>query len=289
MLYCGTFSAANEQKCCTVARFWWQTSKSVVLSHVFGGKGAKHAVLSHVFAVTTARNKNEHIKPTWVCESWQPGPSWQSCQVNVSTHNCYRTMWDYLSLATAKKPADHLDHEAFQSDGHPAVDELSAPSSNLQKAWAARGAKVSSAEGDTGKPRRFGVLEFYDSVRALPTCSSPHHGEEMVWQEAQRLDASGDRALLHFMLARRDLPVLLAKVRRAGQSGEALRRDTLSRLEVLREALVVVFVFVVHVFVFQCSCHDFLFAGSCFWHLLVSHSWPVALGCGRCDAEEWLH
>ena len=60
-------------------------------------------------------------------------------QVHLSKHQCYRTMYDYLSVATSKKPVSELDSAAWTSPAHPPLSELPLPPEHLQRAWSARG------------------------------------------------------------------------------------------------------------------------------------------------------
>ena len=52
--------------------------------------------------------------------------------MHISKHSCYRTMFDYISVATQKKPAGELDNNAWTSPNHLALNQLPAPPANLQ-------------------------------------------------------------------------------------------------------------------------------------------------------------
>ena len=85
-------------------------------------------------------------------------------QVHLSKHQCYRTMYDYLSVATSKKPVSELDSTAWTSPAHPPLSELPLPPEHLQPAWSVRGVgarRRSEAPGDESMT----VLGFYDLMR----------------------------------------------------------------------------------------------------------------------------
>jgi hypothetical protein len=81
---------------------------------------------------------------------------------------------------------------------------------------------------------RFGVLEFYDLIRME---SGSFKSEEDLWQRARTLDAGGDRALMQFMLGRRDLPQLMARVFKAEHALETSTRQKQSRAQIIQLAL----------------------------------------------------
>ena len=84
--------------------------------------------------------------------------------MHISKHSCYRTMFDYISVATQKKPAGELDNNAWTSPNHPALNQLPAPPANLQTMWQARGNKARrQAAGESVESMK--VLEFYDFCR----------------------------------------------------------------------------------------------------------------------------
>ena len=127
------------------------------------------------------------------------------CQVHISKHQCYRTMWDYVSTPTTKKPAEELDTAAWTSPNHPAPEDLPMPDVGLQQAWAARGqGGPKRARGGEGEALK--VLDFYDVLRENRETVKD---EEDLWNLARAKQEAGDRRLMQFLLSRRDLPQLL--------------------------------------------------------------------------------
>ena len=59
-------------------------------------------------------------------------------KVHISKHPCYKTMFDYISKATAKKPASEIDGDAWSSPGHPPEHELPEPDPRMFALWQAR-------------------------------------------------------------------------------------------------------------------------------------------------------
>lgn len=140
-------------------------------------------------------------------------------------------MWNYLSVATTKKPQEELDQDPWTSPDHPPLEELPLPPAHLQRAWAQRGegAKQRSSEGD---PKSMQVLDFYDLVREN---KENIHDEDDLWNLARSRQDSGDRKLMQFLLSRRDLPQLLDRVAKADAAPKKSKRRRQTRLQVLQE------------------------------------------------------
>jgi len=96
-------------------------------------------------------------------QTMQTGPQtmW-TYKVHISKHQCYLTMWDYLSVPTTKKPQTELDAAAWTSPGHPALAELPYPPEHLQRAWQQR---AQQARQPAGEKKSMQVLEFYEVVK----------------------------------------------------------------------------------------------------------------------------
>jgi len=149
-------------------------------------------------------------------------------KVHVSKHSCYRTMYDYITTATTKKPESEIDKDFYISPGHPPVEQLPLPERSLMAAWSARSATSRDRKTDESMK----IIEFYDLVRALP---QPARTADALWARATEQQESGDRRLITFMLGRRDLPQVLERIAKAEEAPEKARRAQKSRGEILQD------------------------------------------------------
>ena len=60
--------------------------------------------------------------------------------------------------------------------------------------------------------------------------------EDELWKAARSQDAAGDRSLMGFMLSRRDLVQLIAKVHRVEDASRVTLRSNQTRIEILTDA-----------------------------------------------------
>ena len=138
-------------------------------------------------------------------------------RVDFSEH--IRTWRDgvmYGVAASEHKGAEELDDEALQwpATAIP-LDQVLPGKFNAQKA----------------RHPRLSSLQAYD----LCVVHKLHTPTE-AWAKAHALDKEGDRGLLAFLLEHKSVEEFLSKVNKALMSGEILRRQSLGRLGVLREA-----------------------------------------------------
>ena len=77
------------------------------------------------------------------------------------------------------------------------------------------------------------VLEFYDFCREH---KQEIHVEDDIWALARARQETGDRKLMQFLLSRRDLPQLLARVSKAEQAPDSARRLRMNRVQILEAA-----------------------------------------------------
>ncbi len=146
----------------------------------------------------------------------------------MSLHSCYATMFDYITSATERKPPEELDPAPWVSPGHP--EHVPAAPAHLQYAWRA----VKAAAGQGKAPGRFGVLEFYDFLKAEGPALKT---KDDLWRRAREEDQAGRRSLLKFLLSRNNLPDLLVRVSLAEGAAQASQRQRASRMDILRGAL----------------------------------------------------
>ena len=148
-------------------------------------------------------------------------------KVHIAKHPCYKTMFEYISKATAKKPASEIDTQPWTSPGHPPEHEIPEPDARLMAMWRARTAASQQAKQSEESMK---VLEFYDVVRGLaPTARD----EDALWTLASQQQENNDRRLMQFMLGRRDLPQLLERISQAEAAPQKSLRAQQSRMQVL--------------------------------------------------------
>jgi hypothetical protein len=140
-------------------------------------------------------------------------------------------MYDYITVATQRKPDEEIDKEVWVSPGHPSPADIPEAPASLRRAWARR--QECAMQRPSGAQAEFSVLDFFDYLKAhraeLPN-------EDALWTHAKELDDSGDRRLLGFMLKRKDLQQLLAKAEKAQTASAAADREQQDRLTILRDA-----------------------------------------------------
>jgi len=141
-------------------------------------------------------------------------------------------MYDYLTVATAKKPARELDAELWHSPEHPQPDALPQIPVNLRAAWAGRSQQARGAAPPAQTAMQ--VLEFYDFLKEHRARLTT---ENDLWEEAERLDRSGHRRLMHFLLSRKDLPLLLEKISTAERAPAEAARQRATRMRLVEEAV----------------------------------------------------
>ena len=151
-------------------------------------------------------------------------------KVHFSAHSCYRTMWDYVTKPTRRKPAPELDTQMWKTDGHPADAEIPHPLRKLQSAWVGRGQQARA-----GARARMTEMDIYALFK------DPGSGvvnEKTLWALAQSRSDSGDQELLGYLLRRRGVPELVSKILFARGAPAALRRESQSRLALLEDTAV---------------------------------------------------
>jgi hypothetical protein len=158
-------------------------------------------------------------------------------KVHISKHQCYRTMYDYLTQATPRKPQEELDSQAWFTPNHPAAADLPEPPPHLLAAWRARTAAVqeqrAAPRGRARSDEQYTVMNLYD---LLTEKQGTMKNEEDIWSHAKHLEGQGDRKLLTFLMTRRDLPQILERFAKSQTAPEAVRRRSMSRMEVLHDA-----------------------------------------------------
>ena len=152
-------------------------------------------------------------------------------QVHVAKHQCYRTMYDYVHVATARKAAAELDADVWYSPDHPARDELPpVPQEHLRGLWSARAARGAGAERQVGES--FTVLDLDDLLR--------QHAFLKTEDDLLRYTSTGagkdDRALRKFVLSRKDLGELIERSRRLAGAEAAAARRQMTRVQILAAA-----------------------------------------------------
>jgi len=150
----------------------------------------------------------------------------------MSKHQCYRTMWDYISEHTTKKPASEIDRSPWTSPGHPPIDTLPLPSAQLQRAWQAR-TRQAAQESETDSVS-MKIPEFSDLVRSLP---SQARDEDDLWTLAEEQKAAGNRRLHSFMLGRRDVAQIMERVEKAEAAPKKVKRKAKSRVEIMEQVV----------------------------------------------------
>lgn len=151
--------------------------------------------------------------------------------MHVAKHQCYRTMYDYVHVATARKPAAELDAAVWYSPGHPARDELPpVPQEHLRGLWSARAGRGGGSE--RREADSFSVLDLNDLLREHAFLRT----EDDLMRYATTGAGKDNRALLKFVLSRKDLGELMERVRRvAGAEATAARRQ-MTRVQILAAA-----------------------------------------------------
>lgn len=149
-------------------------------------------------------------------------------KVHISKHPCYRTMFDYISTPSAKKPQGEIDADAWTSPGHPPAEELPRPDPKLTAMWAARARGKQAGTKDESMK----ILDFYDLVRGE---AADARSEDALWKLATEKQDSGDRRLMQFMLGRRDLPQLLERIGKAEAAPQTAQRACKTRLQILSD------------------------------------------------------
>jgi len=140
-------------------------------------------------------------------------------------------MWNYISVATAKKPQEEIDDAAWTSPNHPPLEELPLPPEHLQRAWRNRQRQARQLGEELESEREsMKVLDFYDFVREH---KENIRGEDDLWALARQREDNGDRRLMQFLLARRDLPQLLERVAKADAAPANVLRSRQTRVQIL--------------------------------------------------------
>ena len=86
-------------------------------------------------------------------------------KVHLSKHTCYRTMYEYVTCPSEKKPQSQLDTEPWISPGHPAPEDLPAADPRLQALWRARTSNAQSAREQEDSQSKQSLACFPDVVR----------------------------------------------------------------------------------------------------------------------------
>ena len=101
----------------------------------------------------------------------------------------------------------------------------------MQDLWRARAA---GGVGDGGRKRgeSYSVVDLYELLKRNPALQT----EDDVLGYATTGGGQGNRALLKFVLSRKDLGELIERVARADGAGAAAVRQQMTRLDILAEA-----------------------------------------------------
>ena len=141
-------------------------------------------------------------------------------------------MYTYTHDESNRKPQSELDTQIWYSPGHPTRADLPpAPAQHLQDLWRARAA---GGVGDGGRKRgeSYSVVDLYELLKRNPALQT----EDDVLGYATTGGGQGNRALLKFVLSRKDLGELIERVARADGAGAAAVRQQMTRLDILAEA-----------------------------------------------------
>ena len=141
-------------------------------------------------------------------------------------------MYTYTHDESNRKPQSELDTQIWYSPGHPTRADLPpAPAQHLQDLWRARAA---GGVGDGGRKRgeSYSVVDLYELLKRNPALQT----EDDVLGYATTGGGQGNRALLKFVLSRKDLGELIERVARADGAGAAAVRQQMTCLDILAEA-----------------------------------------------------
>ena len=148
---------------------------------------------------------------------------WELYKVRVDFSANIRTWHDAVVYGT-------------KGSAHKLFEELDTSEERLQ--WALNGSPVPFSEV---LPARLNAqrsrIARLSNIQAFDMCVA--HGlrtNTQAWAKAEELSAAGDRGLLSFLLDKGDVDGFIGKVNKAKESAEALRRQSVGRLGVLREA-----------------------------------------------------
>ena len=151
--------------------------------------------------------------------------------MHVAKHQCYRTMYDYVHVATPRKPAAELDAAVWYSPQHPARDELPpVPAEHLRGLWGARAGR--GGGGERREAETFTVLDLNDLLHEHPFLKT----EDDVLRYVSTGGGKHNRALRKFVLARKDLGELIARVFRVDGAEAAAARRQMTRVQILAAA-----------------------------------------------------
>ena len=159
----------------------------------------------------------------------------QRINVHISKHQCYRTMFDYLTQPTERKPFAELDNQLWRTPGHPEPENIPLPPPHLVAAWRARAQDAPQGREAVRPPREehFTLMQFYDLLKQKRVTLKT---EEDVWAYARDLEEHGDKKLVTFLFHRRDLPQVLERFEKAWNAPAAVQRRAMTRREVLCDA-----------------------------------------------------